>query len=185
MDVQKTLNIATRNRAWIPNSLTSLRIFGAIGLIFLPVTSLVFYVVYALCGVTDVLDGFLARKLHTASSFGAKLDSAADLLFYGVLLLRLLPVLRQRLSAWIWYMVGAILLLRLASYLVVAVRFRRFASTHSIANKLTGASVFGIGLVLHLPWLNGYCCVVCVIGLYSSTQELIVHLRKAPAQIRE
>lgn len=39
-----------------------------------------FLVVFVLAGITDFLDGFLARKYHQASSFGAKLDSAADLL---------------------------------------------------------------------------------------------------------
>lgn len=38
-------------------------------------------VLYSLCGVTDVLDGFLARKLHTESKAGEWLDSFADLFF--------------------------------------------------------------------------------------------------------
>ena len=42
--------------------------------------------IYTFAGLTDVLDGWLARKTGRASEFGARLDSVADLLFYSVLL---------------------------------------------------------------------------------------------------
>lgn len=38
-----------------------------------------FLVVFVLAGITDLLDGFFARKFKQESSFGAKLDSTADL----------------------------------------------------------------------------------------------------------
>ena len=44
-------------------------------------------------GLTDALDGWLARKLRCESAFGAKLDSVADLLFYAVMIFRILPIL--------------------------------------------------------------------------------------------
>ncbi len=168
---------ANANLGWIPNLLTTLRIVGALVLIFLPTMETAFYVIYVLCGLTDVLDGTLARRLHTASAFGAKLDSAADLSFYAVMLLKLLPNLRKRLPGWIWYFIGLVLVIRLASYLTSAIRFRRFASLHNIANKATGAGVFGIGIAMHTSWLTPYAILVAALALFSSTWELIYHLR--------
>ena len=63
------LKQAVENRAWIPNLLTLIRFLGGIVLIFLPIPGKAFYTVYILCGLTDALDGFLARRLRTASPF--------------------------------------------------------------------------------------------------------------------
>ena len=115
----------------LPNLITSLRIIGSFCLIFTRGFSPIFYVVYSICGITDVCDGFLARRTGTASEFGARLDSVADLLFYTVMMIKILPALVARLPGEIWYWVGGILILRLVSYLVAAVKFRCFASIHT------------------------------------------------------
>ena len=176
------LKQAVENRAWIPNLLTLIRFLGGIVLIFLPIPGKAFYTVYILCGLTDALDGFLARRLKTASPFGAKLDSIADLTFYGVSLIRMLPILRRRLPGWIWYIVAFVLALRLTSYLVAAFKLHKFAAIHTIANKATGAMVFGVGLVLNLSILTAYCIVLACVSAYSSGEELIMHLREEPAK---
>ncbi len=181
----RQLKQACQNRAWIPNSLTALRFFGGIALIFLPLPGKAFLIVYLICGLTDLLDGFLARRLKTASAFGAKLDSVADLTFYIVALIRMLPCLRRRLPGWFWYIVGILLALRLTSYLVAAFRLHRFAAVHTIANKATGALVFGVGPMLQLPWLTPYCLIVAAAAAYSTLEELIMHLRETPVKEKE
>lgn len=40
-----------------------------------------FWTVYGLCGISDMADGYLARRLHAESKRGAMLDSVADLCF--------------------------------------------------------------------------------------------------------
>ena len=81
---------------------TSVRIAASLVLLFIPLRSAGFLAVYTLTGLTDALDGWLARKTGTASDFGARLDSIADLLFYAVLLFRFSPVLWRALPAEIW-----------------------------------------------------------------------------------
>ena len=124
------------------DTITSLRIAVSLFLPFFPLNSAGFFAVYTVTGLTDVLDGWLARKTGTASQFGARLDSIADLLFYGVLLFRLFPVLWQKLPTAIWYVVAAIVLVRLAAYAAAAVQYHQFAALHTWLNKLTGAGVF-------------------------------------------
>ncbi|MBQ6866890.1 MAG: CDP-alcohol phosphatidyltransferase family protein, partial [Clostridia bacterium] len=63
------------------NLITILRILASAALLFCPALSPAFFAVYIFAGVTDMLDGFVARRTGTASDFGAKLDTAADLIF--------------------------------------------------------------------------------------------------------
>ncbi len=78
----------------LPNILTLLRIA------LIPVLVAVFYVpaewsppataaIFGLAGITDWLDGYLARRLGQMSAFGAFLDPVADKLMVGVALVLL------------------------------------------------------------------------------------------------
>lgn len=78
----------------IPNQLTLLRI------ILIPVFVLVFYypfkwnnlfacLIFTLAALTDILDGYLARKLNQTSSLGAFLDPVADKLMVAIALVLL------------------------------------------------------------------------------------------------
>ena len=163
--------------AWLPNSITSLRILGAIVLLFLTPLSTAFYIVYTFAGLSDALDGWLARRTNTTSELGKKLDSVADLLFYAVMLVRLLPVLLERLPIEIWILIGVILLVRLCAYITAAIKYHRFASLHTYLNKVTGGGVFLVPYILLLPIDVFLCGVVCVIGLLASVEELLIHLR--------
>ena len=116
------------------DTVTTMRMAASLFLFFIPLKSIWFLVIYTFAGLTDVLDGWLARKTGRASEFGARLDSVADLLFYSVLLTRLFPVLYQMLPGVIWYAVSGIVLVRLASYVTAAVKYHRFASLHSLCS---------------------------------------------------
>ena len=71
----------------IPNTVTVLRLFLAFILPLSEPTSFVFLTIVAVCGVTDVLDGFLARRWNAVSRIGSILDSTADVAFIIVLVL--------------------------------------------------------------------------------------------------
>ncbi|ASD67297.1 MULTISPECIES: CDP-diacylglycerol--glycerol-3-phosphate 3-phosphatidyltransferase [Pseudoalteromonas] len=75
----------------IPNTLTTFR------LLLIPVFAVVFYLPYSwaffaaafifwLASVTDILDGYLARKLEQSTPFGAFLDPVADKVMVSVAL---------------------------------------------------------------------------------------------------
>ena len=135
-----------------------------------------FLVIYTLAGLTDVLDGWLARKSGKASEFGARLDSISDLLFYSVLLIRLFPILYQTLPGEIWYAVLGIVLVRLAVYATAAVKYHRFASLHTWLNKLTGVTVFLLPYVLLVSSGVGYNWAVCILAFAASAEELAIHI---------
>lgn len=160
----------------VPNGITSLRIVGALVLIGVSPSSAVFYIIYTLCGISDALDGLVARMTGQQSEFGAKLDSLSDLLFYSVMLLKLLPMLWELLPRAIWYGVGAILVVRSLSYLVAAIRYKRFASLHTYLNKATGLVLFAVPYCLQVSFATEFCILVCVIGALASAEELFMHL---------
>ena len=71
--------------------MTGARIFGSILLTFAPALSASFYAVYLICGLSDMLDGTVARKTNSSSPFGATLDTSADFQFAAVSLAKLAP----------------------------------------------------------------------------------------------
>lgn len=162
----------------LPNCITLLRMVSTVVMAFLEPLSQIFFVVYTFAGITDVLDGFLARITNTMSKFGAKLDSVADLLFYTVMLLKILPILRKILSWKIWLALGLVLALRLASYAVAAVKEKQFAAKHTILNKITGFAVFCVPYILALPCAATLCWIPTAVGGAAAGEELLLHLRK-------
>ena len=160
----------------LPNCITAVRILGTVGLLFIDPLSGTFLAVYTLSGVTDVLDGFIARRMGTTSELGARLDSIADLLFYAVMLIKIFPVMWNVLPKKIWIMVGAILLVRVFSYTAAARKYHRFASLHTYLNKASGLAVFGVPYVISGAAAIPYCCIVCAVAMTASLEELAIHL---------
>lgn len=167
----------TQTHKWnMADTITATRMAATVFLLFLPLNSISFFAAYTLTGLTDVLDGWIARKTGKTSQFGARLDSAADLMFYAVLLLRLFPPVWQTLPVSIWYMVTVILMVRLTSYAVAAIRYHCFAALHTWLNKLTGGAVFLLPYALMTPASEVYSWAVCVLALTAAVEELAIHL---------
>lgn len=161
----------------VPNCITVMRMIGTLALLFTKPLTLWFYIVYAITGITDVLDGFIARNLKITSELGAKLDSAADLLFYAVMFIMVMPHLWRILPSEIWYCVFLVIILRLCAYITAAIKFHRFAASHSLLNKITGAMVFSIPFILLLPIAVPICWIICLISGIASLSEFIEYLK--------
>ena len=167
------------NRKYIPNILTALRMLGAVLLLLTEPLTLPFYLLHIFCGLTDALDGAFARALHASSRFGAQLDSIADLMFYGVMLVKLMPILWMRMPPSLWYVVGVALVIRLGAYGLAAVKQRRFSALHTPLNKFTGLLVFLVPYILALPAAVPLCHGVAGMAVLSSGHELWLHIRTA------
>ena len=158
----------------IPNHLTALRMVFAVSLLFLPFLSGWFLFAYLLAGISDILDGFFARRWNVSSSFGAKFDSAADFLLCGVLLFRLLCSYQipQRITLWI----AGIALIRLAALATCYTRFRQLAFLHTYANKVTGFLLLCFPYLLHFFGLTTTAILLCTVASVSSLEELLLQL---------
>ena len=67
----------------LANYITFGRMILSLVLLLLDARFIPFYVIYVLCGLSDMLDGYVARKFKIATDFGGKLDSIADITWQG------------------------------------------------------------------------------------------------------
>ena len=124
----------------LPNILSSLRIVGAIALLLSDVPSILFGVLYIVCGISDIAAGWLARKLKCVTRTGALLDSVADICFVACCAWKLLPILE--LPQWLWLWAGVIVAIKVVNQLSALVMYGRCCFPHTTANKVTGFLLF-------------------------------------------
>ena len=153
----------------IANIITSCRILGSIGLLFCLVFSDSFYVLYLFCGLTDMVDGTIARKTDAASEFGARLDTVADFLFVIASLVKLVPVFR--IPVWIWGWAAVIAVVKLVNLVLGFTQMKQMPSLHTIANKATGLCLFLLPLTMSFVELWYTAPVVGVIATIAAIQE--------------
>lgn len=161
----------------LPNLITLSRIASALALLPTQAFSSVFFALYTYCGVSDILDGILARRLHCSDERGASFDSIADIVFYAVTVFKIFPALCDVLTPLIWCSIAAAAMLRLISYAVAAVKYRRFAALHTYTNKLTGILIFSVPYILFLPFAKPVYLIISAIAMLAAAEELIIHSR--------
>lgn len=100
-----------RNRREIlnlPNTITLARISVVPFLFFLlmspgPFWSLVLAALFVIASITDLLDGFIARKYNLITTMGKFLDPLADKLIVNTAMILMIPI--GRIDAWIVVMI--------------------------------------------------------------------------------
>jgi CDP-diacylglycerol--glycerol-3-phosphate 3-phosphatidyltransferase len=158
----------------IPNFISISRIIFSLILIFVRPLSIVFYTIYIICGLSDIMDGFIARKTGTASSLGAKLDSISDLIMTCVLLLVLYPIINPTTKVLLWVILIGII--RIASMTVALKKYKTFAVLHTYGNNLTGIVLFIFPLLLTYIHVTVLINIICVVASISAIEEFIIQL---------
>lgn len=166
----------------VPNCITLARIAGSAAMFFTKSLSTLFFIVYTICGITDVADGYIARKTGASTDFGKKLDSVADLMFFFVMFIKVFPELAKQLTPFLWCVAACVLIVRLFTYIFVAVKHKHFASLHTYANKITGFAVFSVPYFLIYDMGVTICSVLAAVSSYATVEELIIHLRSPSYQ---
>lgn len=165
----------------VPNFTTLGRIILAMMLLFLKPLSSAFLAIYVLCGITDLIDGPIARRTGTTSSLGAKLDSVADTVLIGVSLFTLYPFLGLTLVIIVWiFLIGFI---RVTSIGISFRRFKTYASIHTYGNKFTGFLLFVTPLWLPFIHSTIWTVFVCIIATLSAVEELIIQITSGVLQL--
>ncbi|KZL91816.1 CDP-alcohol phosphatidyltransferase family protein [Clostridium magnum] len=165
----------------IPNCISFSRIFFSLILIFVKPLSVAFYAIYIICGFSDIMDGFIARKTGTTSGFGAKLDSMADMITDCVLLFVFYPIVNPATEIVIWII--SIAIIRLASMVVALKKYKTFVSIHTYGNKITGIVLFIFPILLPYINTNVLMYIICVVASISGIEELIIQLTSSELQV--
>ena len=166
------------------NFITSCRIVCSAVLLFFPTFSVEFYIVYCLAGLTDMIDGTVARKTGTVSRFGSILDTAADIVFTAVCLMKILPALDIALWLWIW--IAAIAGIKVINVIAGFVVQKSFTAQHTVLNKITGAVLFVLPLTLTFVDLSYSAGVVCTVATVAALHEgYLVIFKKDKSKTRQ
>lgn len=134
---------------YLPNIITVLRLFLVPVVIWLIVTDQLFtaFVVFVVAGITDALDGFLARRFSWQTELGAYLDAIAD----KALLMSVYAALGffHHLPAWLVILVISRDLLIMGAFILSWLLERGMSVHPHIVSKInTGMQIALAALVL-------------------------------------
>ena len=153
----------------LPNTITLLRIAIVPVLFFLltapgPTGSLVIAALFILAALTDLLDGYLARKYQIVTAMGKLLDPIADKLIVNTAMILMIPI--GRIPAW----VAAVIIAR--DFAVDGIRSMAAAEGQVIAASRLGkrktlCQIFALSaLMIHYPLFGADAHVVGTFILY-------------------
>ena len=163
----------------LPNALSLIRIFSIPLLIVVcywswPGAGTLAAIIFALASATDILDGYLARKLGRVTNLGRFLDPVADKLLVSATLIML--VYMDRAPAWVAFVIIG---------REIAVTGLRAAAVANQAGLVIDASWWGkfktlfqmvaiIGLLVHEPHLGFDFGRVGGLALWAATGLTII-----------
>ena len=154
----------------IANIITGSRIVLSLPLLFIPLTSAWFYVLYLLCGLSDMIDGIVARRTKNASEFGARLDTVSDFVFMTVALIKFVPHLY--IPVWLWIWIGIIAMIKLGNAAWGFVRTKKLISPHTILNKVAGLFLFLLPATISFIDLTYTLPIVCTVATVAAIHEV-------------
>ena len=144
-----------------------------------PQARFVFLIMFIIIGVTDKLDGTLARYLNQTSALGAKLDTIADMVFYPLIALWLYRFESGVVGEW-WNLVYFLLALYFFKMVTGKIKFGYVPAFHTIGAKTFSASLyfFMIAAILDPVLAKSIFPVLCVIGYINQLEETYILLTR-------
>jgi phosphatidylglycerophosphate synthase len=155
---------------WLPNSISLARLCSVPLLLWLAAShktsAFAALLILALC--SDVVDGWLARRLHAVSALGAVLDSMGDMALTLAILAGiwwLHPQVYEQ-DGWIIY---GLLLAWLLAHSAALLRYGRLASYHTWLIRI-GIAMFNLFAVIlfvvdYYPWLLYLAASLSLLGV--------------------
>ena len=153
------------------NIITICRIILSIGILFVPVFSPAFYVLYLTAGVSDMIDGTVARITGTVSDLGSKLDTAADIVMVTVCMIKMIPALD--IPLWLILWTAVIALIKVINIITEFIAHKELLSAHTMMNKLTGIALFILPLTVPFIDLRYSGVFVCILATFAAIKEHI------------
>ncbi len=164
----------------LANIISLSRVAGAIALFFFNDISTAFLIIYVLCGITDLIDGPIARKTNSTSPLGATLDTVGDVATY--LALTKVLIIKKLVAGWILaWILGAGVLFGVGA-LISKRRFGKLYLPHTYLGKIFGGAVFVLPLAMQ--FMPGYVwmSVICSIATVHAFELLYVQSKNKTAE---
>lgn len=157
-------------KKYIANIITGSRAIFSLPLLFIPLSSAWFYILYLSCGLTDMIDGAIARKTGTVSKVGARLDTVADFTFMFVCCVKILPLIH--IPVWLWVWIIIIALIKIFNIAFVFIHEKKLISIHSVLNKITGFALFLFPFSLTFASTIYSVATICALATFAAKQEV-------------
>ncbi|MGN1333763.1 MAG: CDP-alcohol phosphatidyltransferase family protein [Anaerovoracaceae bacterium] len=151
------------------NIITASRMAAAPLIIITDTFSPAFYALFFYCGISDMLDGPIARKTGSESRFGEGLDSAADLIFIGICLYKILPELG--IPRWLWIWIAVVAAIKVVNLICGYVCRHEPVFLHTMANRITGFMLFTAAFLVEIIPIEQIGAVLCVTATFAAVQE--------------
>ena len=153
----------------LPNTITMLRV-GIIPVLFFLLLdpgyawSLVIALLFILAGLTDLIDGYVARKYHIVTNIGKFLDPIADKLIVNTAMILMIPI--GRIPAWI----VATIIIRdfiIDGLRTIATSEGVIIDASKLGKRKTLCQIFAVSaLMIHYPLFGANAHVVGMVILY-------------------
>jgi cardiolipin synthase len=162
----------------IPNLLSLYRLISFPAILFFVLTGkqYVFIILLSINLITDILDGFIARRFNMKTEFGARLDSWADM---GTLILAFAGLIKFQFDFMILHKLGLgfYVFLYILSLAITLLKFGRLCGLHLYSYKITGylqgifiVILFGYGNIEWFYWL------MIIVGCWANIEEIVIFL---------
>jgi CDP-diacylglycerol--glycerol-3-phosphate 3-phosphatidyltransferase len=155
--------------AWLPNAFSVGRLLAAPLLAWLAFRGMhgAFAALLVPALASDIVDGWLARKLGAVSARGASLDSIADICLVLVMVYAIWPLHPYVYLDHGWVII-AVVVVWILGHTASLLRYGRLASFHTrlIRAGIFAFSIFALVLFLFgfVPWLLYLAAVTCTLG---------------------
>lgn len=136
-----------------------------------------FIVAYITTGITDVLDGLIARKFGYESSLGAKLDSISDLIFYIILLVVFIKLFSSILGIAHIAALMVIILVRLINIVLTKLKYKKVVFVHTYANKTAGIVIFIVPVIFLFTHNNMIIWAILAVVFAAAIDELLITIK--------
>ena len=151
------------------NLITITRMIGSVLLLFISPLSPVFFVLYGMIGMSDAVDGWVARKTNTVSELGSKLDTIADFILVVVGFIKWIPIIE--VAMWIWIWIGLIAAIKIINLLFGIILYKKIVVEHTLMNKVSGFLLFLLPLTFTIIEIKFSAIVVCGVASLAAIQE--------------
>jgi len=150
-----------------------MRLVLLIPLMILTPFELPFMIIYVVAGVSDMIDGPIARKFNAVSQFGATLDASADILLIFVMLFRLLPLIEIPPWAMVWIVI--VIIMKTFSSIIGYFRHKRFILLHTYVNKFFVFALFLFPIFYSVMQSITVITVLLVIATIAFAEDIYIN----------
>jgi cardiolipin synthase (CMP-forming) len=163
----------------IPNAISFYRLimFPVILLLAVMGYEKIFVILLCINLVSDIFDGFIARKFNLVTGFGAALDNLADIGTYALALYGIFTFKWSEIQphAWFLYLFLSVFIL---SYLVAFVRFGKIPGLH-IYSAVTAGYVQGIFFFVLFAWgfIPLFYYIAIGLGILAYSEKILVLMK--------